>query len=278
MAQLAPSRSFVVCSAIAAMAAVSLAASPANAQSAEPSASPAPVATESSAPPDAERVLADEHVRTGVADFNARLFRQAAVEFETAYEISHDPLLLSNIGSARYEAGDLRGARDALTEYLQRVVDPPNREAVQERLDRVNEQLAAQAAIASSAPPTAIEMPATPVRVESRVAGPARIAGFVVGGVGIVTLGAGIGLYAGVDASYQACRRTVGGCDAASEPRTLDATSVALMWSGAAVAVGGALLAILAPSRVEVRFVSRTPRVTAMAIDPRGGVMLGGTF
>jgi hypothetical protein len=238
---------------------------------------PSDIVASNAAPFDETRRLADEHIRIGVQDFNARLFREALHEFEIAYQISHDPLLLSNIGTARFETGDLAGARDALDEYLRRVPDPPNRDAIQARLDEANRRIAAAAPItpASSAPPNANR-----IREQQSVSGglgTVRATGLVIGGVGVITLGLGIGFWTGVDSAYQVCARTP--CDAGTQPRTLDTVSVAMIWGGAGLAAGGLLLFLVGPRPESAEHAHRSRvRVTQVAFDPVHGLAVGGEF
>jgi hypothetical protein len=250
---------------------------PPDAVDASSSPPPSDIVASESAPFDETRRLADEHIRIGVQDFNARLFREALHEFEIAYQISHDPLLLSNIGTARFETGDLTGARDALEEYLRRVPDPPNRDAIQARLDEANRRLAAAAPITpvSSAPPPRDhrEVP----RADAGI-GAVRATGLVIGGVGVITLGLGVGFWTGVDSAYQVCARMP--CEASAQPRTLDTVSVAMMWTGAALTAGGLVLFLVGPRPEPSRDRARTrgARVTQLAFDPSHGLAIGGEF
>src|SRR4051812_16649440 len=71
--------------------------------------------------------LASERIRLGLEEFRAGHFAQAAVDFEAAYESTHEASLLFNIGTSKYEADDLAGAAHAFDEYLRLVPDASNR-------------------------------------------------------------------------------------------------------------------------------------------------------
>ena len=76
---------------------------PAEAQSEEP-------------PPEEARV----HFQLGRVNYDAGRFEDAAREFWRAWELSERPLLLYNVFLARRDMGDLEGAAEALSMYLER--------------------------------------------------------------------------------------------------------------------------------------------------------------
>jgi hypothetical protein len=223
------------------------------------------------------RRLADEHVRIGVSDFNARLFEQAAREFEVAYGLDHDPRLLSNIGNARYESGDFVAARDAFRAFLSHVPNAPNRAVIEARLQHAIDMIeaASRPSVAASGSP-APNATATPRTAPNG----ARIAGIILAGVGAASIVTGAVLYANVDGLYRSCEAMLPeGCAVTTQPRAADAASVALLWGGSALAIGGAVLAIFAPSShpaPDAR-VARHARIVDLGFAP-GSLFVRGEF
>lgn len=102
---------------------------------------------------------------------------------------------------------------------------------------------------------------------------PLRVVGIAVGAAGAVLAGVGLGLYLDVDRQYASCIER--GCHEGDQPRAQDTASVALLWGGGLLAVGGAALAIFAPPR---RAAAEGARVTGAWVDPRGAAGLRGAF
>jgi hypothetical protein len=230
------------------------------------------------------RRLAEEHIRIGVSDFNARLFEQAAREFEVAYGLDHDPRLLSNIGNARYESGDFVAARDAFRAFLSQVPDAPNRAVIEARIRHATDMIEAASRRSSAAPVAGSSGPPAPDATSAprtRQSG-ARIAGIILAGFGAASIGTGAVLYANVDSFYRSCAAMLpNGCAVTTQPRAVDAVSVVLLWGGGVVAVGGVLLAILAPSPHPPRSgdavarTSRHARIVDASLTPNGFVVRG---
>lgn len=140
-------------------------------------------------------------------------------------------------------------------------------------------------AVAAATPMVAVQAPVqarpprqepiTPPRVDAPPTpgmAPLRVVGLVGAGAGVVLAAVGIGLYVDVDSQFQAC--LLSGCAPADQPTGQDTASVALMWTGGALALGGAVVALLAPP-------SRPRREVAAAspwFDPRGLVGVRGSF
>ncbi len=229
-----------------------------------------------------DRQLAADHVRIGVADFAQRHFHHALQEFQSAYELNHDPMLLSNIGIAQSEDGDLQGARTSFREYLARVPNAPNRAAIEARLRDLDARLPATGGSSDGHAPASPSPGGDVPRTPTPGLGGVRIAGLVVGGVGLVGAVAGVGLWASVDATFHRCQAALPqGCSVDAQPQGLDVGSVAMMWGGAALAVTGTLMFLLgprpAPATTPRDAHGRRPVVTTFAFDPsRGMVLLGG--
>ena len=97
------------------------------------------------------------HFRNGQQAFVARRFDVAAREFEVAYELTHDPLLLFNLGAAREQIPDVAGALDAYQRFLQAMPNAPNRVDVDARVSVLRRS---QTHAADSANSTATSSPA----------------------------------------------------------------------------------------------------------------------
>lgn len=96
-----------------------------------------------------------------------------------------------------------------------------------------------------------------------------RWVGLAAAGAGVIAAGVGVGLYLDVDAQYAACVATR--CSNDARPRGEDAASVALLWGGAALAVGGLTMFLLAP-----RGATAEPRAY-LTVHPHG-LGVGGSF
>lgn len=152
---------------------------------------------------------AREHFARGTRAYDLGQYEEAIKEYQAAYRAKDDPAILFNIGQAYRGAGDAQSAIESYRSYLRKVPGAPNRPEVEERiveLRRVVEHQRKPSPTPASAPPTAptvvvIQQPreAAPAMVatrgpnadELRAARRKRIAGLVVGGIGVVALGLG---------------------------------------------------------------------------------------
>lgn len=82
--------------------------------------------------------------------YNAGQFEEAAALLRRAYELHPDATLLFNLARALEGMGDLDGAIDGYERYLAEADDPPDRGAVEARLDTLRVQRAALAREAES--------------------------------------------------------------------------------------------------------------------------------
>lgn len=100
---------------------------------------------------------ARQHFDDGSKLYDLGKFRQAAHEYEEAYQAKPDPALLFNIGQAYRAAGDATEAITAYKAYLRHVPEARNRADVEAHLARLQRTLDEQRAAA----PTTASPPAT---------------------------------------------------------------------------------------------------------------------
>ena len=212
--------------------------------------------------------LGEQHFRIGADAFGRHDYNVAAIEFRTAFELTHEPALLFNLGTALLAQGRRDEARDAFEQYLRMLPAAPNRAAVEVRLRDLRSTPVVTAASATVTPPVVV----TPVSIRPPApsSAGARTAGVVIGGIGLVALGVGVGLYVDVDGQFGAC--AVSRCAADQQPRSEDAASVALLWGGGVVAAAGMLTWLLSPRG------SRTAPPRALVVPSAHGVAVGGVF
>lgn len=167
--------------------------------------------------PEADRA-AREHFTRGREAFSAGDFATAAREFSAAYELSGRPQLLYNIGTTYERLHNWEEANIALSRYLERVPDAPDRAEVQARLNVIQVELQHQAE-ARNARPAESSTNTRVVVIERRVEEPPRhfrTAAFVA--TGLTAVGAGLTLAVGLlaDARYndlaRNCGQTPTGC------------------------------------------------------------------
>jgi tetratricopeptide (TPR) repeat protein len=103
---------------------------------------------------------AKEHYHRGTKLFDLRRYREAAQEYEAAYELRDDPALLFNIAQAYRFAGDYEQAIGFYRSYLRRLPEgqAKNRDEVQARIREMTE-LQAQHKRTQDAPPSGTIQP-----------------------------------------------------------------------------------------------------------------------
>ena len=235
--------------------------------------------------------------------YDLRHYREAAREFEAAYEAKDDPAFLYNIAQSYRLAGDAAEAMGAYQSYLRRARTGAHKREVELRIEEltklVEEQRKQQQTPPNGTnppelpepPPTAPPPQSHPVEAPAPAPSPAvhrdqggspgrtkLIAGAVVAALGLAMIGVGIAyaLEAG-DASDQLSHPMPGQVfdpNLESDGRTYQA------WSIAGFAVGGAALvagAVVIGLGVRER---RAPRIALVpALQPNGaGALVGGTF
>jgi tetratricopeptide (TPR) repeat protein len=244
-------------------------------------------AAASSTPATGNSALANAHYQTGTAEYRAGHFAQAAVEFREAYRLSHEPVLLFNVGSALYDSGDLAGALDAFESYLQGVPNAPNRAIVEARVASIRTRLAAQ----SSAPPapTSSDAPhaesAPTVAASSASLEPTRdvpatspvipIAPLVVGGAGVLVAASSAVFYALRNAAIASCSDD-GAAIVCPDRATADAGITYSALTNWTLGVGGVIVVGSVVWFLVARSSRHAPRATASAIVlPEGGAIVG---
>ncbi|HEY2746922.1 MAG TPA: tetratricopeptide repeat protein [Polyangia bacterium] len=88
--------------------------------------------------------LARQHYREGTKLYDLRRYRDAAHEYEAAYEAKDDPALLFNIAQAYRLAGDYEDSIASYRAFLRNAPDAANRSAVEARIAELQNLLAVQ--------------------------------------------------------------------------------------------------------------------------------------
>jgi tetratricopeptide (TPR) repeat protein len=93
---------------------------------------------------DSASELARQHYREGTKLYDLRRYREAAHEYEAAYEAKDDPALLFNIAQAYRLAGAYEDAIASYRAFLRNAPEAPNRSAVEARIAELQDLLAVQ--------------------------------------------------------------------------------------------------------------------------------------
>jgi len=213
--------------------------------------------------------LGERRYRAGFEAFARRDYAAAAAAFGEAYELTHDPALLFNLGSALASAGQRDAARNALEAFLRSSPDAPNRAAVEARIRALTPApvVVAPAAAPRPAPASSLVLSRAPPATRPS---PWPTVGVVLGGVGLVAAAVGLGLYLDVDARFGRCAQVP--CPREDQPRGEDVASVALLWGGGAIAVAGLVTLLVAPRR-------SSSAIARIVVAPTAqGLTVGGAF
>jgi tetratricopeptide (TPR) repeat protein len=166
--------------------------------------------------PEADR-MARECFNRGREAFSNGDFATAAQEFTRAYELSGRPQLLYNIGTCYERLHQWEEAHSALTRYLERMPNAPDRAEVQARLNVIQIELQHQAEARRPPPPP--ESTTRVVVIERRVEELPRYfrtAAWIAAGLTAMTGGATLAVGLLADARYndlaRNCGRTAMGC------------------------------------------------------------------
>ena len=131
------------------------------------------------------------HFESGRSYFDEGNYEAAAPEFQRAYELSHEPAILYNLSLVHERLGNLQLAHDELKAFLDADPAAANRPALEAKLRNFEARIAR----VSGASPTG-EVGQQPHDVTASTPGGAQtasgiptlaIAGFVAGGVGVLT-------------------------------------------------------------------------------------------
>jgi tetratricopeptide (TPR) repeat protein len=123
---------------------------------------------------------AKEHYRKGTAAYNLGRYREAAQEYERAYELTLDPALLFNVGQAYRLAGDRQKAVIAYRSYLRSAPEGDRRAVAEAKLKELESALnfddpfadeGTSGARSPRATPQAAQSPPAPERAAPEPAG-----------------------------------------------------------------------------------------------------------
>ena len=194
------------------------------------------------------RDLAESHFNAGQAAYQRGAWDVAAIEFEAAYQLSHEPDLLYNLSKTAEQQGklteSLRYARQYLTEKGAAIA-PKDADEVRGRIARLESLL--QPGSAAAAPVAAPPQPAAaPTPSESRQS--RTIPNALLIGGGVLTVG-GIGCLAGAWATGQAARDSAltyqQWAELGDRGRALNAAGLALTITGGSLVAAGAIWRIV---------------------------------
>jgi tetratricopeptide (TPR) repeat protein len=207
---------------------------------------------------------ARDHFRKGTAAFKEGRHAEAAQEFEAAYRIVGDPVLLFNIGQAYEKAGQISRAIVNYEAYVQRAKTADDLAEVQAKVAQLKAQQAAasnRATVAATRTDTSTSAPGNGL----------RIAGGVIGGAGVAALVAGIVLGTQAQSKASSLKEasqapgtsfsSVVGLQ--SQGQTYANAAYALYGVGSALAVTGVVLFI-----VDARQRRRTSEAQAPGLRP----------
>ncbi len=205
-----------------------------------------------------DRAVAREHYQKGTKLFDLGQFDDAVKEYEAAYQVKDDPVLLYNIAQAHRLAGHHERAIFFYKSFLRRMPKAPNREDVlqkiaelQRKLDHPEPGPAPEPTPTPTPTPTPAPTPIarpqplrpTPVKPAPAQAGQTmKIAGFALIGVGAAALIGGVAA-TGLAAKY-AGDATVGNRfhpDAAASLSAAQNASFAMYAIGGAAVIAGAV-------------------------------------
>jgi hypothetical protein len=160
------------------------------------------------------RTEAREHFRKGSRAFDLGAYEEAIQEYGAAYRIIDDPALLYNLGQANRLGGHAAEALHLYKVYLSKKPDAPNRAEVENKIAELQKLVDQETKAKKALPPdqatpapapepapqepaqpavTPAPVAATPAPVVDRNAGRSKkIAGIVVGGLGVAMIATGI--------------------------------------------------------------------------------------
>lgn len=243
--------------------------------------------------PENDRVARTEFT-AGRDAFSHGDFEQAVRRFEHAFQLSGRRELLYNIGTAYERLHRWEPARDAFQGYLAAFPNAPERDEVRGRLTSIDGEIERERQRAASPSPAPQRIEVVRERVVVREvpseSHPLRVAGIVVGGLGViagaVSLTVGLVTNGHYDELVNTCGQTVEGCPApVIEDVQLRATltNAFAATAGVLVAAGVALVIVdvIRPQtrRVEQRTTAARGFRFGFAPQPQGaGFVLMGSF
>jgi len=239
---------------------------------------------------------AKEHAQRARALDKEGRFDEAIREYEKAYELSHDPLLIFNVALEYRKDNQRQKALEAFTRYVTLVPGDPSSDEARSYIAalrrEIDEEEASQAkAREAAAEPVAILPTTTTVpaaRDHSDAPAPGkrqRLTSFIVGGAGIAAIAAGTIVVILAHSDWEASRA---GCDAdnvctdsaydqATSARSKATVATVLFGAGIAAVATGTVLYFMAPSASSAERAARW-RVTPTFTGGTAGVAVTAGF
>jgi tetratricopeptide (TPR) repeat protein len=205
--------------------------------------------------PDTEQ--ARRHFQAGASFYRQERYTEAIGEFEQARKIKERPALDYNIARAHDRLGNLDGALAAYRRYLKTVPEPQDAAEIRSRIQTLESRKAllvppppppvAPPMIAPAANPPASKPPA---RVDRRAGSKKKIAGVVIGAVGVAALVGGATMEALAKRAGDDLTRANAAGHALDKSeyaagRAEDAAGTALLVVGGAAVLTGVVLAVV---------------------------------
>jgi tetratricopeptide (TPR) repeat protein len=245
----------------------------------------------------AEQVAAKAHYQQGLKFYNLSRYKEALAEFEAAYLIKPDPMLLFNIGQCQRQLAEYAAAERSYRAFLREAGDaatPQLREQTQklmQEMERAQTEARAKQPPTGTAPPTESErrpLAVPPDPVSPRTAAPPRpadakpwhsrpmaIGGFASLGVGIALVAVG-GALVGKSISLrdEATRSMFLGEQEQlrGDALTYERSGYALLGVGTAAAVTGAVLTGVAASRRNTPSIALSPTCGGVSVFVGGAL------
>jgi tetratricopeptide (TPR) repeat protein len=207
------------------------------------------------------------HIKAGQTHYQIGEFEAAIKEFREAYKLKQDPGLLFNIAQCARQLRDYQQAYFHYRQYLTQLPNAANRKEVEalieqmkrkadeeaEQKARAQRDSAAASAPAAATAPTAASAPAAAVSPKAPAAiessHPARIAGYVVLGLGVAAEGAAFVFHSSAQSAadqfnqkYSAGTLTPADSKLKSDAQSKGTLATVALAGGAALLITGAVL------------------------------------
>ena len=200
----------------------------------------------SAANADDSRGLAESHFEAGQQAYRDQRWAVARIEFQAAYQLSHEPDLLYNLSVIEEKDGNTAEALSYARRYLAEkgaALSTKDADEVRGRIARLDAlQTPPPATVVAAAPPPAAVIAAAPPPQPAKLDTRANVANGVIVGGGLLTLG-GIGCLVGAWTTSQAAQDPAISyqqwVDLGSRGRALNAAGLGLTIAGGAMLIGG---------------------------------------
>jgi tetratricopeptide (TPR) repeat protein len=232
-------------------------------------------ATPPGGPGSAEQQALDVYKKSKAA-YDRGDFKTAVDLLLQAYAIEPKPVILFNLARAYEGLGEVENAIDAYTRYLEKEPNSSDRGALERRVATLEKQREERAALEKERDERAkLELEQTERGASGGVTPKGRLSlvPWIVGGVGLLSIGTGVGLGVAVGPLHQSA---VGDKDAGTAlSKQAQAQSVAtaanvLFIVGGSLALGGATWGV-------IELATRSGRGAKVAVGP-GSVTVAGSF